>query len=269
MSQIHPFQRLAIPALVLTLAAPLQAGEAAAVKGSPAPVGATDPSVRRPPENAAAALVRAAAAYEYGDMNQIVEAARPVTEGYLLATNEEQAEAYRLLGIGLFLTDRMAGAEHAFNELLNRVPSARLDPTTTRPELVAFFEYVRRQRLNKELSARRYVYNLLPPLGQFQNGDRVTGWVLLGVESASLATCLTTAILLKGGIWLHPDGTPRNVSYDTANAARTANRISLGVFAATFVYGVIDGLIGYSRPVHSKPMAIRFQPTPNGFGLTF
>jgi len=239
------------------------------VKGSPAPVGAMDPSVRRPPENAAAALVRAAAAYEYGDMNQIVEAARPVTEGYLLATNEEQAEAYRLLGIGLFLTDRMAGAEHAFNELLNRIPSARLDPTTTRPELVAFFEYVRRQRLNKELSARRYAYNFLPPLGQFQNGDRTTGWVLLGVESVSLATCLTTAILINGGFWIHPDRTAKNVSYETVNAARTTNWISLGVFTATFVYGVIDGLVGYDRPVHSKPMAIRFQATPNGFGLTF
>jgi len=105
------------------------------------------PQAERPapvPTNAAAALFRAGAAYEYGDMNQVVEAARLVTEGVVPASPPEQAQAFRLLGVGLYLTNRPMGAQTAFTELLRRDAKAHLDPTTTRPEVVAFFENLRR-----------------------------------------------------------------------------------------------------------------------------
>ena len=95
-----------------------QEEKAAAATGSDAPDGATGDDARpeetprsKPteaqvrsrehlPESAAAALFRASAAYEYGDMNQVVESARPVTEGLLPASSYEQGQALRLLGIG-------------------------------------------------------------------------------------------------------------------------------------------------------------------------
>ena len=116
------------------------------------------------PPDAAAALVRASAAYEYGDMNQVVASARPVAEGLLPATSEEQIQAFRLLGIGLYLTNRPLGAETAFIELLRKDPHARLDPTSTRPELVAFFESLRHQQLARKRSTRKMYWNFIPPV---------------------------------------------------------------------------------------------------------
>src|SRR3954454_17350888 len=91
--------------------------------------GAQEPA-GAPPATAIAALDRAAAAYDYGDMKQVVESTRPIVEGALPATPEQRTQALRLLGIGLYLTGRTAGAETQFLELLRLQPRTRLDPTT-------------------------------------------------------------------------------------------------------------------------------------------
>lgn len=219
------------------------------------------------PPDAAAALVRAWAAYEYGDMNQVVEAARPVAEGLLPASREEQAQAFRLLGVGLFLTNRPLGAETAFTELLRKDPRARRDPTTTRPELVAFFESLRHQHLARERSARKLYWNFIPPVGQFQNGDNVKGWIVLGVGLASLTTAATSKILLVS--WKQPG--EQSSHPEAADKLKAANFISTGVLAAVYIYGVFDGLIGYGKPIDDDrpPVSLRFFPGGGGLGFTF
>src|SRR6185369_15413414 len=67
-----------------------------------------------PPGDAGMALERARAAYEYGDMEMLVESARMVAEGKLRPTTAQRAQALRYLGIGLFVTNRPEGAETAF-----------------------------------------------------------------------------------------------------------------------------------------------------------
>jgi hypothetical protein len=220
------------------------------------------------PRNASAAIVRASAAYEYGDMNQVVEAARPVTEGLLPASREEQAQAFRLLGMGLYLTNRPLGAETAFTELLSKDPKARLDPTSTRPELVAFFENLRRQHLTRQRSTRKVYWNFIPPVGQFQNDDNVKGWLVLGVGVASLATATTSMVLLNK--WHRTDDTfPGHEN--TAPTLKTVNWISCGVLAAVYIYGVFDGLVGYNKPLDDgKPsVSLRVLPGSAGLGFTF
>jgi hypothetical protein len=219
-----------------------------------------DGADRRPPvpTNAAAALARAGAAYEYGDMNQVVEAARLVTEGVVPASPYEQANAFRLLGIGLYLTNRPMGAETAFTELLRRDPKARLDPTTTRPEAVAFFENLRRQQTARQ---RRVVWNFIPPLGQFQNEDNGKGWAILSIGVASLATAGTTAYLLNR--WQR-SGDTYSVATGTAKTVRDINWIAVGALAATYIYGVFDGLIGYSRPVGDENLSLNLKVFPEG-----
>src|SRR5581483_8034547 len=77
-----------------------------------APVGAAPPAAGAAGEtDAATALERALAAYEYGDMDLVVEAARPVAEGRAHPSDTQRVQALRLLGIGLFLTGRHEGAE--------------------------------------------------------------------------------------------------------------------------------------------------------------
>ena len=220
------------------------------------------------PKDATAALVRAVAAYEYGDMNQVVEAARPVAEGLLPASPDEQTQAFRLLGIGLYLTNRPLGAEIAFTELLRKDPKARLYPTTTRPELVAFFESLRHQHLTRQRSARHPYWNFLPPVGQFKNDDNTKGWVILSVGVVSLATSATSVLLLRS--W-HQQGDTYLHGYNVATGLRTTNWVAVGVLSATYVYGVIDGLVGYNRPIDESkpPLSLFFFPGGGGLGFTF
>ena len=220
------------------------------------------------PQDASAALVRASAAYEYGDMNQVVESARPVAEGLLPATSAEQIQAFRLLGIGLYLTNRPLGAETAFTELLRKDPRARLDPTSTRPELVAFFESLRHQQMARQRSTRKMYWNFIPPVGQFQNDDNVRGWVILGVGVASLAAAATSKILPM--TWKR-QGDIYDPHHDTAVTLKTVNWISSGVLAAAYLYGVFDGMIGYGQPLDESkpPVSLFLMPGGGGLGFTF
>ncbi len=233
---------------------------------APAPVsGPPRPMPDKPPKDAAGALVRASAAYQYGDMNQVVESARPVAEGSLPSTPEEQIQAFRLLGIGLYLTNRPLGAETAFAELLRKDPNARLDPTTTRPELVAFFESLRHRRIAR---SRKLYWNFLPPLGQFQNGDSTKGWVILGVGVLSLATATTSTVLLNS--W-EQTGYTYGSHQRIARPLRTVNWIAVGALAATYIYGLFDGMVGYSKPLEEgePPLSLRLLPGGGGLGFTF
>jgi hypothetical protein len=240
-------------------------GEGAATQQATA---GTNPSPSKDlPQDAGAALVRASAAYEYGDMNQVVESARPVAEGFLPATSEEQIQAFRLLGIGLYLTNRPLGAETAFTELLRKDPRARLDPTSTRPELVAFFEGLRHQQMARQRSTRKMYWNFIPPVGQFQNDDHVKGWLVLGVGVAAAATCATSFALYES--WKLPYGQSKHP--DTARTLKTVNVISGGILAAIYIYGVFDGLIGYGKPLDDgkPPVSLIFSPGGGGLGFTF
>lgn len=224
-------------------------------------------SAKKAPQSASAALIRATAAYEYGDLNQMVDSARPVAEGLLPATPDQQAQAFRLLGIGLFLTNRPLGAETAFTELLHKDPRARLDPTTTRPEVVAFFESLRHQQIARQRSERKMYWNFLPPLGQFQNDDKVKGWAILvtGV-AAGIAAGTSYGFYEK---WKLPHQMSEHGS--TAEKLKTVNIISWGVIAAVYIYGVFDGIIGYSKPTedNSTSVSLRFFAAPDGLGFTF
>jgi hypothetical protein len=235
-------------------------------QGPPQPAGRSQ--ARKPdrlPRDASAALVRAAAAYEYGDLNQVVEAARLVAEGSLPATQEQQVQALRWLGIGLYLTNRPLGAETAFTELLRKDPSARLDPTTTRPELVSYFESLRHQHLARQRSTRKLLWNFIPPGGQFQNGDNTKGWLILGAGVVAAATSLTTYALDRK--WRHADGTSDHP--DTAQTFRTVNPVSGAVLIALYIYGVVDGLVGYSRPIDDARPSLSLHLFPGGGGLGF
>jgi hypothetical protein len=223
------------------------------------------------PGTALAALVRAEAAYAYGDMVQVVEAARPVAEGTLPSTVGQRARALRYLGIGLFLTNRALGAENAFSELLRIDPMARLDPTTARPEVVAFFENIRRQRMTREQASHSFIWNLVPPVGQFQNGSPVKGWVVGGVEFAALATLVTCRLVSYS--WLNSDKTyGKNGSHnDDERKLRVAEWASAGVLAVTYLYGVIDGIVHYYRTPDEPTSSLTLMILPGGGGvrLTF
>ena len=230
-----------------------------------APAHASD--ANQAPSDAFGALVRAEAAYAYGDMVQVVDSARPVAEGTLASSVEQRARALRFLGIGLFLTNRVLGAENAFAELLRLGPAARLDPTTTRPEVVAFFENIRHQHLARERASRHLIWNFLPPVGQFQNGDSVKGWIVGSLEVVSLAALVTSRLLLYS--WHNPDNTygPGDSHDSAARFLKIAQYPAAGVLAATYIYGVVDGIVRYYHPADDTSSALTLLIFPGGGGL--
>ena len=250
-----------VAALLITASAP---GVARADETT-APAHARD--ANQMPSDAFGALVRAEAAYAYGDMVQVVDSARPVAEGTLASSIEQRARALRFLGIGLFLTNRALGADNAFAELLRIDPSARLDPTTTRPEVVAFFENIRHQHVARERASRHFIWNLLPPVGQFRNGDTTKGWIVGGVEVVALAACVASRLVSYS--WHHTDNTygPSGTRASDERALRVVEWTSAGVLAAAYIYGVIDGIVHYYRPADDSSSSLTLLVFPGGGGL--
>ena len=170
----------------------------------------------------------------------------------------------------MFLTGRRAGAESAFYELLRLRPATTLDPRTTRPDVVAFFEDVRRRHALelRDAHPKSPLLNLLPPFGQFQNGNRGRGYSLAALEGITLAVAVTTDLLLRN--WQHPDHTFDD--NERARSAKVVNNVALAAFVGTYLFGILDGFIHYGDPIEDPtepPPPTRFSLAPNGLALTF
>lgn len=249
----HSFRRRT-PALATV--ALLLAGQASRVSAAPAPPSTAPPEAGGPLDprttTAHTALTQAIAAYEYGEIEEMVAAARLVSEGRVQPVSpHERAQALRLVGIGLFLLDRRDGAETTFVELLRQRPESRLDPRTTRPDVVAFFEVVR-QKHDEELKALRPPRRgpeagwlvLLPPAGQFANGETALGLGIATLEVASVATIATTWALFHS--WQKPDATFGRHDSD-ARTLKTVNVVAWGTLFATVIFGVAEAAL-YKKP---------------------
>lgn len=223
-----------------------------------------------PPVSAAVSLEKARAAYEYGDMEMVVDEARVVAEGRAHPTADQRAQALRYLGIGLFLTGRTEGAETAFFDLLRLKPGVHLDPTTTRPDVVAFFEGVRARHANEIRQAaetgggKRFIWNFLPPAGQFQNGHAARGWTIAAIEVLSLGATIATYAQLKA--WENPTEHTFGDHADDARTFKTLNYLSAGVFVATLVVGIVDGIANYRN---DRDIEVLSFVTPGGVGFRF
>jgi hypothetical protein len=206
--------------------------------------GEPEASGQTPPvATAAEALDRASAAYEFGDIEMMIGLSRMVAEGLLTGDDDQRAEALRLLGIGLYLSGRLGGAERAFVDLIRLRPRTTLNPSITRPEVVAFFRDVRRRNEPKKHLALAF----LPPLGQFQNDTPVRGWIFAGLEVATFGAALTTRLVLED--WVDANGLCKGGNDPAScNRLKLFNVISVAALAATWTAGVIDALIGLRRP---------------------
>ncbi len=213
---------------------------------------------------------KARAAYEYGDMEMVVDEARAVAEGRVRPTPAQRAQALRYLGIGLFLTGRMEGAETAFYDLLRLKPGVHLDPTSTRPDVVAFFENVRLRHASEirqaadSNSGKHFIWNFLPPIGQFQNGQAAKGWTIAAIEVLSLGANIATYAQLKS--WENPVDHTFGDHTDDARTFKTLNYVSAGVFAAALVVGIVDGITNYRNDRDAEVLSFI---TPGGIGFRF
>jgi hypothetical protein len=215
------------------------------------------PAITPTEAESAMALERARAAYEYGEMDMVVDSARLVAEGRLHPTTAQRAQALRYLGIGLYLTDRQEGAETAFFDLLRLKPHTRLDATTTRPDVVAFFENAppprRRDQRGREQPPRQEPdAGFLLPFGVFQSGyGRAASIAALEVLSLGTEASRRTCSFAPGtsstrGTRSRRRGRDGRSHADAARILKPLNYVSVAVLVATVVVGIIDGVASYN-----------------------
>jgi hypothetical protein len=194
-----------------------------------------------------------------GDWPRVSELVEPLLQRGLASA--DLGEAHRLVGIAGFFQHRDSSAEAHFLAYLRIDLDGRLDPALYPPEVVAFFNDVA-SRHAAELRALRvaprrsgsWLYALIPPVGQFQNGDRTKGYVIGGALGALLIANLTSYYYLRS--WCeHTDGSAGGglSCYDGGDHNHEAARlrpwnIASGIgFLVVYAYGVYDGVAGYRR----------------------
>lgn len=213
-------------------------------------------------------------AYEHGDYAEAITSLTGVLNPLRLAAEEDIVQARRYLGASLFFSGKKDEAAEEFTRLLLLNPDLRLDAFVFPPQLVLFFDEVkasikeqlekaRAQRLLKEtirIADRRVelrsLYVNLIPFGapQFQNGDRVKGWVLLGTGSALLA--LNVASYWAARSYAGADGYyATEAARADASSWRTVQFTSLGLLGGAWAYGIADGFIYYSPEVVVMPQS--------------
>jgi hypothetical protein len=208
---------------------------------------------------AAETLRTAAAAAEAGDWARVTALVEPLADAAGHAVTE-RAEANRLAGLAAFFQQRRVAAEHRFLAFLRVERDALLDPAIYPPDVVAFFNDVklkhRAELRPPPVRTARWYLNLVPPVGQLQNGERRKAVVLGGALGALVLTNVTTYLVIRarcervtgsgGSSAVCEDGNP--------TALQTVNLLSgLGALAA-YAYGVYDGVVRYRRARRTMPM---------------
>ncbi|TMQ19753.1 MAG: hypothetical protein E6J90_17335 [Deltaproteobacteria bacterium] len=195
-----------------------------------------------------------------GDWQRVAQLVDPLLAYQL--PDPDLAEAHRLAGLAAFFQQRPREAEAHFLAYLRIDLDGRLDPALYPPDVVAFFSDVA-SRHAAELRARRttphriWLYTLLPPVAQLQNGERTKAYVIGGALGVLLATNLVTYAYLRawcdhtdgpsGGGLTCGDGPGGRDGTRAAERLRPINIASGIAFWVVYGYGVYDGIRGYRR----------------------
>ena len=187
----------------------------------------------------------------------------------------DRAEAWRIYGLSLYFLERYEPARLALLEHLKLDYDARLDPALWPPELVAFFEDVRARNAAELLKykprsgkRRSIMLNLVPPLGQFQNGHRTKGVIVGSLGILALASNVGSYLALLN--WCNTDTdvcqTDAGESREgQAKIMRTVNLAASAVLAGVIAYGIIDGFANYRRERPS--ITVSWMPVSGGVGI--
>lgn len=227
------------------------------------------------------ALRRGLFSYGQGEYQKALATLEPLAGPPPQLTREaDLADLRRTLGILLFIADRKNEAREQFEWWLLMDASAELDPYSTAPTLLTFFNDIKKNlgpttaemaRLQKERqrnyeAPRLYERTLQPKLeflcylpfgiGQFQNGEVGMGLLFLGLEVAFLA--VNIAGYVYGQLIAEPDG---RILSTTSNRrkfteALVLQYVGLGSFVTTWTIGAIHARVRF------RPWVVREQKGP-------
>lgn len=164
-------------------------------------------------------LQRGKNAYDRGEFARAVEIVRPLLYPEIrLQSDHQMVQAHRILGVAYLFENQQDEAAEEFRRLLQIAPDYHFDPLLDPPEVVDFFNKIRkdyetelgqleakrreaeraRQRdqeqcekvragpkfIERRVGRNSFVVNFFPfGAGQFQNGQRKKAWAFLSAES--------------------------------------------------------------------------------------
>jgi hypothetical protein len=204
------------------------------------------------PPAAAEELQRGKNAYDRGEFGRAVEILHPLLYPDLRLQSDTQIVlAHRILGVAYLFERQEKEAKFEFRKLLQLSPDYHFDPLLDPPEVVDFFNLVRkeysaelakleakrreleraRQRdleecervragpavIEKRFGRNSFAVNFIPfGTGQFQNGHRTKGWTFLAVEGVLGATSVAAFATNLAVYGFRPR---RSCRYDVGSAA--------------------------------------------------
>jgi len=217
---------------------------------------------------------------------KVIKLVRPLVEPRsVLASEKEEAEAYKMLGVSYWWLKKPKASEASFLVLLGMKPDAKLNAAVHPAGVIKFFKNIKeklkhkpqeiRKRQTRELevcrkklsSAKSRIQKLKDsavvttiierPLwlsfipfgvGQFNNGDRTKGWIFFSLETALVLANLTSYILAETP-WVR-NGPGSTVRDDEKSIRRARNvqisQITTGsLFIGVAAAGIIEALISY------------------------
>ncbi|MBS1122341.1 MAG: hypothetical protein H6Q90_4569 [Deltaproteobacteria bacterium] len=212
-----------------------------------------------------------------GDWVRVWGLVEPLLHGQLAPA--DLAEAHRLAGLATYFQQRTGEAEQHFLAYLKLDLDGRLDPALYPPEVVTFFQDVQTRhagelRALRPRQRRHFVLNLIPPLGQFQNGARTKGYAIAGLLGVFAIGNVTSYLVLRS--WCTRvtgdlgDSATCDASKDRSRSASQLRSLNIATglgLIATYMYGVYDGVTGYRR--RSREQAIEPFATPTAGGGVF
>jgi len=243
-----------------------------------------------------ALLRKAANHFQFGNYDEAIGLLNGLlTPRVLLTDSDDVQEALKLLGIASPLQNDLTTARESFVRLLNLEPELRLDPLVVPPQVVEFFDGIRREIREKLEELRReqereqeeqarlaraqlpvrlireevridehpYWLNFTPlGLGQFELDRGEWGWFFLTSQLAALAANVTAASLVEAT--RNPDGThgPTELARarDVYQPLQVASLVSFGLLLG---WSIIDHLIAW-RPADRRTLRTEDAPAPEG-----
>ena len=240
--------------------------------------GTVGTAMAQPDSSVTDVLSAAQEAMNAGNYQKAADLTMPVLSGNAPEPETDRAnraEAWRLYGLALYHLERFGAARTAFFECLKLDTTIRLDPALVPPEVVAFFEDVRirnadelRKYDRRARKRRSFALNLVPPLGQFQNGQPTKGIIIAGVAGVALAANIGSFVVLRRwcsadtGLCELADGTSREGEAKVLSAVNITSGI---LFLGTLAYGVVDGVTHYRR--QSRAFKVGWMPLDGGGGV--
>jgi hypothetical protein len=163
-----------------------------------------------------------------------------------------RAQAFSLVAIG-----RNPEAAAAFRRALGLDPGLELDPEQVSPKIRVVFESVRRELPQREppkparvdtVYRRRPVpiAVIIPSAGQFHNGQRAKAWAVVAVGVASAAGAIGSHVAYDAARDRYLAATePAAIAdgYQDANNWYHARTITIGTFALTWLYSLVDAVL--------------------------